>query len=139
LSLNAPTASGVLFKYLERDAKDEAEHEAAYQICNMIGGLPLAIATSAGYITVSKQTLPEFVGHLKRSNKLWAAKDRVASVQDYDKTLGTVFDIALEELSGNARVLLDLLAFLNPDSIPEEMLLTNHRDDSLNFLSDKDE
>ena len=54
-----------------------------------------------------------------------------STVQEYERRLENVFDIALTELaatSPKARNLLDIMAFLNPDGISEEMLVMNITD-----------
>ncbi|KAL8874005.1 MAG: hypothetical protein Q9174_000601 [Haloplaca sp. 1 TL-2023] len=52
----------------------------------------------------------------------------------YDKTPSTVFDLAFSRLSEDAKVLLYLLAFLNPDGVPETMLSIQGPDEGLAVL-----
>ncbi|KAK7735795.1 hypothetical protein SLS63_003753 [Diaporthe eres] len=138
-SLDDEAATNLLFKYLERKPRDSSEYDTAFQISKFVGGLPLAIAVMGGYMMVSDSTLTEFLGHLNRSSKVWGAGGKGRYVQDYDHTLDTVFDLAIQELGVNSRRLVNILAFLNPDAIPEEMLVTKHPSEALEFLSNRDE
>jgi hypothetical protein len=45
----------------------------------------------------------------------------------YDKPFNAVFNIALYQLSEDTRNPLYILAFLNPDEVPESMLLSGHK------------
>lgn len=138
-SLSEEESSKLLFVYLERQARDEEELDTAREIFKIVGGLPLAIATIGGYIYGGQTSTADFLAQLKNTNKVWQATSEDQLVQGYDKTLGTVFDIALSSLKPNSRALLNILAYLNPDRVPEEMLLERHKDPQLEFLSDKNE
>ncbi len=139
-SLDTAAGFDLLFETLgkERWAQDDQEEDAVYEILDIVGGLPLAITTIGGHVKQSGSTLTEFLGHLKQSNSIWAISGK-SFVEHYEKTLGTVFDIALRELpSDRARSFLHILAFLNPDCIPEEMFLSYRGNDlSLRALSDR--
>ena len=139
-SLDAAAGFGLLFETLGKDrcARDEKEEDTVYEILNIVGGLPLAITTIGGHVSQSGSTLSEFLKHLKQSNSIWAISGK-SFVENYENTLRTVFDIALRELpSDNARSFLHILAFLNPDHIPEEMFLSYKGNDLLlRSLSDR--
>lgn len=122
LSLDQDISAQLLYKYLERAAKDEDEYVVACDIAEITGGLPLAVTTIAGYISESESSLEEFLEVMKRSSNAWQDSKNTC-IRNYDKTLGTVFDIALAELPENARKLINILAFLNPDCVPESLLL----------------
>ncbi len=85
----------------------------------------------------SMMALDQFLNNLDHSDEMWVAPAEPSEVDAgaYDKTLATVFDIALEALSEPSRKLLDIMALLNANMIPEEMFLAQHRNVSLNFLS----
>lgn len=119
-------------------SRPQDEQMAAEEISTFVGGLPLAIATIGGYISQSKRSMRDFLGMLKRSSSAWTASAKNPANQ-YNKPLDSVFDLALSELSANARKLLDILAFLNPDSIPEDIFLRQHANPSLHFLNNKHE
>jgi hypothetical protein len=120
--------------------KDEEKNEIAREISRWVGGLPLALVTIGGYAKVSGCELDMLFGSLKRSSRVWADHG-TGDVHNYSKTLATVFDVALEDLgkNENSRHLIDLMAFLNPDEIPEELFTQPQRLPSLKFLNDGDE
>jgi hypothetical protein len=132
--------SDLLFRYLERslDEINEDETEVACQISDILGGLPLAIATMGGYMNESECPLDAFLTNIKKSSNAWEA-GAVGPVQQYEKTLETVFQIALGELPPSTQDFINILAFLNHDSIPEELFLTQSGDPSLPFLKKREE
>jgi len=75
----------------------------------------------------------EYLKAFRASSNLWQNKSEDANWQ-YDKTVGTVFDVALAELSTNARHLLYVLAFLNPDGVAESCLFPNNDAQRLEYL-----
>ena len=105
-----------LYKYLQREPLDRQEEAIARKISVSIGGSPLALATVGGYVGPSKQSLKDFLDHYR------STRFSKSAVKPYDRTLATVFDVAINELDPDARTVLKILAFLNPDEIPEEML-----------------
>lgn len=120
-ALDQETAANCIFKYLDRDPKDEEERELACQLAEHVGCLPLAMATIGGYVKQSQISLAEFFENIKRKATLWERAPRVKETQAYEKSLITVFSKAFEDLTPPARELLNILAFLDPDSVPEEM------------------
>ena len=139
-SLDTAAGFGLLFETLGKHSwpQSEKEEDTVHEILDIVGRLPLAITTIGGHIKQSGSTLPEFLKHLKQSNSIWAISGR-SFVETYERTLRTVFDIALSELpSDSARSLLHILSFLNPDCIPEEMFLSYKGiDPLLRCLSDR--
>ena len=127
----------LLYQTLGREPKDREEENAADKISVFVGHLPLSLTTIAGYIKRTMITIPECMVMLKTSNALWEETSGPSYADEgfYSKSLGTVFDIALNDLSENASTLLNILAFLNPDMIPEVMLLQENPDPLLRFLS----
>lgn len=122
-SLSTDDGANILLKYLKGDSTDVAQSEvdAAKEISAHLGGLPLAMAHIAGYVSESKRTLAEFKTALfSRSPYVW--KGRFPTEQQYDKRLEIVWNLAIEELPTGASNLLNIMAFLCPDGIPEEML-----------------
>lgn len=131
-------SSKLFFKILERNPEDEEEVATASQICTWVGDLPLAIVTVAGYLKCSASSATEILASLQRNSLIWSSSG-TGAVRNYDKTLATVFDLALDRLSEQSRHFLHILAFLGPDSIPESLLRQRHAIPSLQFLSDEDE
>lgn len=114
----------------------ENERDSARYLSEMFGGLPLALAHIGGY--VSQHTSLSKYRDLADRRFASAWKGYPSTVHEYEKRLESVFDIALSELaqaSPTARNLIDIMAFLNPDSIPEEMLMMNLQK---NTIADQD-
>lgn len=107
-------------------------------ICNWVGGLPLAIVTVAAYCKCSRATTAEIFSSLQRSSNIWASSGELG-VRNYEKTLATVFDLALSQISPDSRRFLYVLAFLSSQGIPERLLKYPHKIASLRFLNDIDQ
>jgi hypothetical protein len=131
-SLSPDEGAILLLKYTNLDNHDETQSAAAAKISQLVGGLPLALTTVGGYCGRSQYTLVELLHNLQSSLSIWSCSGTSVDWA-YEKTLQTVFDTALEELPRDARDLLEMLAFLNPDSIPEKMLMPP---DGSNILHD---
>jgi len=69
---------------------------------------------------------------------VWTAS-AVGSAKQYDKTLRSVFNIALSEVPPRTREFLNILAFLDPDCIPEEIFIVHFKDPVLDCIRDEDE
>jgi hypothetical protein len=136
--LSEDPGSSLFFGILERPPTDEEEEGVSKDICKWVGGLPLAIVTVAGYLKCSSSSSSEILASLQRSSMVWASSGSGA-IRNYDKTLATVFDLALGQISEHSRHFLQILAFLSPHGIPEELLRHPHTLPSLQFLNDEDE
>lgn len=115
----------------------ENERPIAQKISKLVTGLPLALAHIIGYVD-GNCTLEEFHDEFLQKEatfELWGAGTG-SSLSQYPKNLLTVFAIALGALSTNARHLIDIFSMLNPDSIPEEMLLLSSK---IPYLKQKSE
>lgn len=115
-----------------------ANQEKAKVIANALGGLPLALSQIGGFISQRKLPLQDFLPLYERN----AAKidARNTGIIDYEHTLSTVWEMSLSKLSGDSLKLLNLLAFLEPDSIPETILSESTKlleDEEFVFLSDE--
>jgi len=124
-SLKLDTGSQLLLRYLQRDhTADDKEKEYAMAIVDMFGCLPLAIAHIGGYISESKCTLKDFKEMAKqRYSFIWEG-DAPATLYQYDKRLDLVWDFALEELPPDAKTLIYTMAFMHPDYMSEDMLIS---------------
>ncbi|KAE8390334.1 hypothetical protein BDV23DRAFT_183624 [Aspergillus alliaceus] len=110
---------------------------------NLLGGLPLALNQISSYIRQQKLGLKDFLV-LYRKNQERFHKRRPAAF-DYQHTIGTVWELALGKLTGDAAVLQRLIAFLDPEAIDETTLcnaassLADHTspyDLNIRFLTD---
>ncbi|UKZ83205.1 hypothetical protein TrVFT333_011010 [Trichoderma virens FT-333] len=111
-----------LFNHLTT-ASSESEGDTARKIADALGGVPLAISQMAGIIRRQDLTLSEFL-------ELYADHEEHASLYEtkfdtnlitYRHSLSTVW--AFEKLKPQARQLLELISFLDPDVIGEDLLM----------------
>jgi len=112
----------LLQKYLDSST---VSFEDARELSKLVGGLPLSIAHIAGFLVESGATLKEFkdIFHRRDGSVVWRGSG--SATYSYEKSLETAFDIALEALTEKdpfGRDLLDIMAFLDPDSIQEKMV-----------------
>ena len=92
------------------------EDDQARELSDFLGGLPLAIVMAGKYMNVSDITPAEYLQMIKDH-------DTTQFLNDNEETLKTAFDRSLASLTSDARNLVDCMAFLDPDSIPEELFL----------------
>lgn len=111
-----------LFNHLTT-VSNEPEGDTARKIADALGGVPLAISQMAGIIRRQDLTLSEFL-------ELYADHEEHASLYEtkfdtnlitYRHSLSTVW--AFEKLKPQARQLLELISFLDPDAIGEDLLM----------------
>lgn len=111
-----------LFHHLTT-AFDNPEDDTARQICDAIGGVPLAISQMAGIIRRQDLTLPEFLELYKDHEEhasLYETKFDTSLIT-YRHSVSTVW--AFEKLKPQGRELLELISFLDPDVIEEDLLV----------------
>ncbi|KAL5344308.1 hypothetical protein ACLOAV_010737 [Pseudogymnoascus australis] len=120
-----------LFNHLT-SISNEPEGDTARQISDALGGVPLAISQMAGIIRRQDLTLSEFF-------ELYTDHEEHASLYEtkfdtnlvtYRHSLATVW--AFEKLKPQSRQLLELISFLDPDVIGEDLLM----EASVELLSD---
>lgn len=101
----------------------EREVKASRKITEMFGGLPLAIAHIAGYVSDAPCSLNDFLEITEqRYPYIWDCDLTVSTAQS-KKRLNVVWDFALDELPPPAKNLIYTMAFMNPDSMPEAIFL----------------
>lgn len=120
LPFDIAAGSKALMNILALDSTSELNKQQAYAISSTFGGLPLALNQIGGFIAQRRIPLQDFLPLYHRNSTSVDAKNPAG--MDYNHTLATVWDISLSKLSGNAQMLLDILAFLNPDYIQESLL-----------------
>lgn len=102
---------------------NEPEDNTARKISDALGGVPLAISQMAGIIRRQDLTLPEFfelyTDHEEHASLYETKFD--TSLVTYRHSLSTVW--AFEKLKPQARQLLELMSFLDPDVIKEDLLM----------------
>lgn len=116
--------SSLIQRYLRRG---DSEKEAAENLSQALGGLPLAMTHFAGYVTKSQCTIQQILNSFcdrARSSQVWTAES-IESTSMYAHTLATVWDLAWTRLSNDSKIVLEMISFLDPDGIPEEMFIGN--------------
>lgn len=97
--------------------------EAAGELAEELGHLPLALAQAAAYIEASGISLEDYLKlYRERREGLWGDQP---PPHDYRHTVTTTWDVAMKSLGQEepaAAELLNLLAFLAPDDIPRDLL-----------------
>ncbi|KAL1623881.1 hypothetical protein SLS54_004348 [Diplodia seriata] len=118
----SPMQTEEAISFLSRLAKRDAEHQSPElysKIAQTLGGLPLALVLMAAIIRREHLSLKEFLEKYDEE-----AKDLQATVitgLTHDQSIASVW--ALENLTPAAAALLKLLSILDPDSIPQEILI----------------
>jgi len=131
--------SKLLLRHLRKD-ESSTQSTDARRISDELGGLPLAIAHVAGYLAESRASLGDCLELLKErrnSARIFSIAPPMTIFQ-YEKTLGTVWDVALQRLDRDALTLIQVLSMMNPDGVPEDMLRGDHREPELAFLDSGD-
>ncbi|KAF4991480.1 hypothetical protein FGRMN_7791 [Fusarium graminum] len=126
-SLSVEEGKNLVLRQMHLDASDPTCVAKAEELSEELGGSPLAISHYTGYCVASHISLDEVLRTFqsrRATAEIWSNNSNISRMQ-YERTLSTVWDTALDSLGKNAmasRDLLDVLAFLNPDSIPEDLL-----------------
>lgn len=108
--------------------------DQATEIARELGGHPLALSTMAAYITDSQCSLSDFLRYYRRNKEAFISSSHAVSMTssfDYDLTLATCWSLSMGSLYGRASGgLLGIVAFLDPDSITEDMFKGFAEDDT---------
>jgi tetratricopeptide (TPR) repeat protein len=101
---------------------DSGDHASAVKLVRELGGLPLAITQASAYINRQRSTVEAYY------KKFIAVDDSLDMLSDtsdttYElKTVTTTWNISFEQIRGsNSAVLLNVLALLDPDGVPESV------------------
>ncbi len=105
------------------DDRDEAKDDEAdaHALARELGGLALGLEQAGAYIAAERIGFARYL-------KLWNEKRGAAlawndpTVTGSERTLATTWATSVERLSPESRRLLDRLAFLAPDPIPDSLL-----------------
>lgn len=106
-----------------------ADPEAAYymnarELTELLGGLPLALDQAGGYIEETGCSVGEYL-EIYKGEGIALLGERGMFANGHPKAVVSTLFLSFEKLqdvSPPAAMLLQLLAFLHPDAIPEEMI-----------------
>ena len=119
--LSMEEAKGFLTAHLNRLdlANDEGNTELLWKICKLVHGYPLALGHIAAFIRKGGHSLARFIQMFQ--DKTVSSKIFELQVHDYHATWSTIWELCRSSLSSTSEELLDILSFLDPDSIPYEL------------------
>jgi hypothetical protein len=110
--------------------------QAAEELSDEVGGLPMAVAHLASHIGQSQSDITDFLVKFRLRSPtagIWESSSTTSTYQT-SKTLETIFDMGLQSITSDAKSLVSILAFLDPDRIPEDIFALVHPDPRFGFL-----
>lgn len=111
---------------------------AAKELVQLLGGLPLAMVQISEFMSDCCYSFEELLPvYLKSADRVFA---KTGAPAQYEHTLDTVWETSFARLSAESKTLLNLLAFFDPDLIPESILSNKAAgitDSDLQFLFDE--
>lgn len=130
--LDRKDGSNLLLDHVQKQCPSESDVAESESLSEILGGLPIAIAHVAGRILSSQMTLGEARDLFKnqQSEYMWSG-EQTSSTHMYSLQLSKVWEFSLHELQPDVLELLYVLAMLDPDSIPERMIVEDAVSDSL--------
>jgi hypothetical protein len=137
-ALSLDESRRLLLKYTQpgldpTDIRSHSEFKLAGDIAKLAERLPLALSLISGYILVSRCSLTDFVELWKERRRNMQRAGEISSSLT-DAALETAWNLGLREVPVDARDLLNILAFLDPDTIQTEMLIDEHEEKILEML-----
>lgn len=135
-------ASELLLSSMKLNADKEYLQDLAVEITDIIGGLPLYLNQARGFMnstkSPSKNSLEEYLSLVQNTSTI-PKNISVDRNLGYSEKPNAAFDLTLSRLTEHTRDLLNILAFLNPEAIPEDMIFVHSQsDDELQFLDPND-
>ncbi|KAK1756630.1 hypothetical protein QBC47DRAFT_413146 [Echria macrotheca] len=98
--------------------------QAAGRLSVLMGGLPLALVQIGGYVSTAQCSLSEFLDiyeeELRVGNGLFPHEGSIDLYYEY--TLDTVWNVTFAKLNPGQTLILGLMAFLDPDSVPDQLI-----------------
>jgi hypothetical protein len=122
----SPTLGGNMLISLSGREKEQDSSEASARIVKALGGVPFAISQMSGIIRQKHLTLKEFEGWYEEDSKHLHGLKVTTGPSNYRHTIATAWTV--EQLSAPALALLQVLSLLDPDRIPEEVLMKGAKD-----------
>ena len=109
------------------------EREEALALARVLGGLPLALEQAGAYMGEKGRSLADYRRAYPRYRKVflaWRSKRQLAHT-DYDESVATTWLPLFQRVRRQDRAalaLLQLCAYLHPDAIPSDIILTGTHD-----------
>jgi len=102
---------------------------AARELCNQLGGLPLALDQAGAFIEEVQCSLQDYQERY-RTRRALLLKRRGGMVSDHPEPVATTWSLSFEKVGQRSLLAADLLrmlALLHPDAIPVELLVQGTR------------
>lgn len=122
----SPSLGSSMLKKLSGRDQEKDSSEASERIAKTLGGLPFAISQMSGIIRQKHLTLKEFEEWYDEDSKHLHGLKTTTGMSNYQHTVATAWTV--EQLTAPALALLQVLSLLDPDRIPEEMLVDGAKD-----------
>lgn len=116
--------AGIISEHMLLAEASLPAQEAAKAICDLVGGLPLALDQAGAYIEEVSCSVEEYLS-LYNTEHAELLKMRGGVVNDHPESIATTLALSLQKVelaNPSAAHLLRFLSFLQPDAIPEEIL-----------------
>jgi hypothetical protein len=116
--------AAILLRRLTKAAESPQDSQVLLDIAARLGGLPLAITQIAAFIARWGMTPADFLRFFDRQTSIeMVAKGKPPELLSRDQYKHSLFTVwTLERLSPQGLAILQLLSFLNPDSIQESLI-----------------
>ena len=102
----------------------DTDAESAASLVTMLGGLPLALDEATAYMETTGRSIASYLKLFTSHHDTLLVRSRPQG--DYPATLQTTWEVSFSELAKadpKATRLLNLLAYLGPDDVPQSLLL----------------
>ncbi|CAG8147427.1 unnamed protein product [Penicillium nalgiovense] len=130
--------TAALLNILGLDSESTSHQAEGKLITSKLGGLPLALNQIGGFITQRQMPLESFLPFYDRNSL--SVDEKGSESMDSSHTLATVWEMALSQLSQNAKVLHMILSFLDSNGMDESVLkngANRANDPELRFMVDE--
>src|SRR2546421_2449732 len=104
---------------------DATDATTAKEVCQELGGLPLALDQAGAYIEEVECSLQDYQQRYQ-SRRAWLLKRRGEMASDHPDSVATTWSLSFEKVEQRNALAADLLrvcAFLAPDAIAEEIIV----------------
>jgi hypothetical protein len=121
-ALEPDAAAAFLLDRLRRAPYDH-EFGLARQIAQAVGGLPLALDLIGNYIRGCGKSLVGFLSEYPRFQEsfIFSHEFRDWSLKEHQQSIGFVWEMNLSMLDNPSKLFVQMLAFLDGDSIPTSL------------------